>query len=736
VLANTYQLLIDCLQLFSGTMGKKKEDIEMSAKNSPVPTGPVKSRSCTDIICVLLFIVFVGGWVGVGVIGFQAGDPEQLVYPSNSEGEICGRKANEGKPNLFFHDLTKCISISAVFGCPTPQVCVENCPQKTTSLYAYVTAKDTGLFPKFNISEQRQFCVLSLNDTVWNEAVADSSGEKLLKLISARKCPAYTLESIPIAGRCVPSFGLVEGKQNETTIKDEDENTIQSEENVINAETVLGAINYIIDLLNLRGFAEKVWADLVTSKWMILAGQGVSVVVAFVWIFLMRFLASFMVWLSLFLTIALLALSTAYSWIRYASLRSDPDAGGSVFDVNPITQNLDTYLQLKDTWLFFFIASTVLLAVILLVTLFLRNRIRLAVALITEASKAVGSIMSSIFFPIISFIFQLVVMAWFVFVCMYLASSSEKQYVYNNLQDEGCPSTGSCDPETFDNTDKCECLFYKLGPNELENYLQIYNVFGLFWGLCFVSALGEMVLAGAFSSWYWVFDKSDVPTLPVLFSFGRTLRYHTGTLAFGSLIIAIIKMIRLALQYIQDKLEEKGADNPVVKVILCLCKCCFWCLEKFMKFINRNAYILTAIYGTNFCKSAKEAFSLILRNMVRVAVLDKVTDFLLFLGKVVITSTVALCSFWYFSGGLNAQFDLAQVDLTEPKLNYYFVPVFLITIGAYFIASCFFSVYTMAVDTLFLCFLVDMEKNDGSREKPYFMSKKLMSILNLKQKKK
>ena len=150
-----------------------------------------------------------------------------------------------------------------------------------------------------------------------------------------------------------------------------------------------------------------------------------------------------------------------------------------------------------------------------------------------------------------------------------------------------------------------------------------------------------------------------------------------------------------------------------------------------MKFINRNAYILTAIYGSNFCKSAKEAFSLILRNMVRVAVLDKVTDFLLFLGKVVITSTVALLSFWYFSGSLSEK---VPMDLAEPKLNYYFVPVIVITIGAYFIASCFFSVYTMAVDTLFLCFLVDMEKNDGSKEKPYFMPKKLMSILNLKQK--
>ena len=40
------------------------------------------------------------------------------------------------------------------------------------------------------------------------------------------------------------------------------------------------------------------------------------------------------------------------------------------------------------------------------------------------------------------------------------------------------------------------------GRNDLANYLQLYNVFMLFWGLCFCSALGEMVLAGAFSSWY------------------------------------------------------------------------------------------------------------------------------------------------------------------------------------------------------------------------------------------
>ena len=34
-------------------------------------------------------------------------------------------------------------------------------------------------------------------------------------------------------------------------------------------------------------------------------------------------------------------------------------------------------------------------------------------------------------------------------------------------------------------------------------------------------------------------------------------RYHTGSLAFGSLIIAIVQMIRATLEYIEHKLKGK-----------------------------------------------------------------------------------------------------------------------------------------------------------------------------------
>ena len=102
----------------------------------------------------------------------------------------------------------------------------------------------------------------------------------------------------------------------------------------------------------------------------------------------------------------------------------------------------------------------------------------------------------------------------------------------------------------------------QFGPDTAVNYLQLYNLFGLFWGLFFASPSGRwcsqgcteesqisdpakkmlvfyqkfkecgiMFLknsentSGAFASWYWAMDKDkDVPTLPILASFWRTFR--------------------------------------------------------------------------------------------------------------------------------------------------------------------------------------------------------------------
>lgn len=132
---------------------------------------------------------------------------------------------------------------------------------------------------------------------------------------------------------------------------------------------------------------------------------------------------------------------------------------------------------------------------------------------------------------------------------------------------------------------------------------------------------------------------------------------------------------------------------------------------------------MMAIYGKNFCTSSKDAFFLLMRNVVRVAVLDKVTDFLLFLGKLLISGSVGILAFFFFS----RKIPVFQEEV--PSLNYIWVPLLTVIFGSYMIAHGFFNVYAMCVDTLFLCFCEDLERNDGSSSRPYYMSPGLHKIL-------
>ena len=53
----------------------------------------------------------------------------------------------------------------------------------------------------------------------------------------------------------------------------------------------------------------------------------------------------------------------------------------------------------------------------------------------------------------------------------------------------------------------------------------------------------------------------------------------------------------------------------------------------------------------------------------RVVVLDKVTDFVLFISKLLCVSAVGIAAFFFFSG------DISYLTDYVPKLNYYFAPV-------------------------------------------------------------
>ena len=68
--------------------------------------------------------------------------------------------------------------------------------------------------------------------------------------------------------------------------------------------------------------------------------------------------------------------------------------------------------------------------------------------------------------------------------------------------------------------------------------------------------------------------------------------YHIGSIAMGSFLIALITFIRLIFEYIVYQYEKVGnKENPVYKAVKCVIRCILWCLDRYVKFITKNAYI-------------------------------------------------------------------------------------------------------------------------------------------------
>ncbi|KAK9299426.1 hypothetical protein QLX08_007543 [Tetragonisca angustula] len=339
----------------------------------------------------------------------------------------------------------------------------------------------------------------------------------------------------------------------------------------------------------------------------------------------------------------------------------------------------------EQAYLVYAIMLTVVTVVTLLIVLVMRKRIALVMQLFREAGKAVYAMPALLLQPIYTYLLiGSIVCAW-VYCMLWIESAGN---IYKNR--------------------KNHIHFRKDAVTIASRW---YNLFFFFVTCEFLLGCQHMVVACAVARWFFTRDKKHL-SLPIAGGFGYLIRYHLGTVAFGALVIGIIRLIRAVISFVQNRL--KHYDNDLVRVILWCCHCCIWCFECALKFLTRNAYIETAIYGCNFCTGGRKAFQALSSNILRVAAINSVGDFVLFLGKVmVVTLTV-----------------VSGIYLIQKKegLHYPWIPIALAGVFAFLVAHCFISIYEMIIDTIFICFCEDCEKNDGIN-RPYFMSRGLMEFV-------
>jgi len=94
----------------------------------------------------------------------------------------------------------------------------------------------------------------------------------------------------------------------------------------------------------------------------------------------------------------------------------------------------------------------------------------------------------------------------------------------------------------------------------------------------------HVTTAGTMASWYFFFPNTRVEN-PVLNSFKRASIYSLGSIALGSLIIAVVQALRAIVR------QAMRSRNEVVR---CIVNCLMDMLERAVRFFNVYAFTIIA----------------------------------------------------------------------------------------------------------------------------------------------
>ncbi|XP_071453243.1 choline transporter-like protein 1 [Hetaerina americana] len=340
--------------------------------------------------------------------------------------------------------------------------------------------------------------------------------------------------------------------------------------------------------------------------------------------------------------------------------------------------------RIDSSYLAYAITSTIITIIIVLVLIVMRRRIELVVLMFKEAGAAVHSMPLLLAQPLFTYIFLAITVSIWLYLTLWVESAGLLTKVSNSS--------------------------YRYLKDGTMKFTRWYNLMGFFWISQFLFGCQNMVIAGAITTWFFQVNKEQLQS-PIQESAGRLIRYHLGSVALGSLLVAIVMLARVMawlLRYWKKKCglnEERNGEgcfsNSCTRMTEFQC-CCFslgCCIQKIVLFLSRNAYIQIAIRGCSFCEGGKRAVDVLSANALRLVAINSIGDWVLYLAKIIVVIGTL------FFGILLIQ--------AKDGVQHAWVPLLLSGIFSYAIAHSFVSVYEMAIDSIFMCFCEECEMNNG-----------------------
>ena len=267
-------------------------------------------------------------------------------------------------------------------------------------------------------------------------------------------------------------------------------------------------------------------------------------------------------WLSVVVNLGLVA-ATLYCYLKAEIIEGD-DVEVSIKDYLP-----DGFKSTSDddfAWHVLAYVFSGITFVVLVVTLLVIPRLKIAVSLVKVASQAIAAMPSLIAFPIVPLFALIFFLAWWVAIVAFLWSAGDEVERRGALSQMTNSTTyaKTCEEDPF-------CT-YDIEWDDTMTFLFIYHLFGLFWASQFIVGFGYVAIAGAVARHYWCKGEVEmIPRNPVKQSAGAALRYHLGSIAFGSFFVASVQFLRGALQYVVNRVKAVLGEGK--SYLFCCLRC-------------------------------------------------------------------------------------------------------------------------------------------------------------------
>jgi len=611
-----------------------------------------ESRKCRDCLCCIIFIIFLIAYLITSLVGFVFGKPKKILYSYDEDGHACGYDDGyENHSMLYFYNSIENLekfNIKKIVNA----FCVSDCPSISYNKKEYEN------------KEIKLDCIPTSNNLNCSVTFKNYYRSKSLLKRFCFPTSTETLEFDPQTQQKILVYDYTKKTNIERVVNLDD---INGEYVKISSLKEGNTSEYASEkLINFSFFNSGRlinWvSDIVVTRWVIFASVIWCFLIAMFFLLFLRCCAGILVFLIIIgIFFGLIILSII--------LR---------FKMNDYEEKGDDTKRILFCVLFWI--CVIVDAIWLLFVLIMCNRIRLSIALIQIAAKYINSNCSVLFIPLLFFVLTVGWIAYWAVLSIYLYSSGD-----------------------FDQANSK--IFASFKWKYHINYLFWFNLFALFYVNALLSAFSQFIYASCTSIWYFNHEKGTEGHI-ILTSFKRAFKYHFGSIAFGSLIIAIVRFLMFFLEIFKKKAESsygKKAVGKCYKCLLCCLRCCLKCISKFLEFINKHAYIMISIKGDSFCTAAWEGFALTIRNLGRFSVLTLLGSLFSIIGTLFIMASSGIIGYLVINN-----YGFLSEEIDSPIL-----PIFCMVIIGLIIGLISMNVFGMSADTLLYCFLIDEEINKG-----------------------